>query len=76
MISVDEYLAANYRPDRDHVDGVVEQRNIGLKNHSRLQGEVLFWFHQRRGALAIATFPEQRVRVSERRFRIPDSLRD
>jgi Uma2 family endonuclease len=72
MISVDDYMAAHYRPDRDYVDGVVEQRNLGLKSHSKLQGEVLAWFHDRRREFAIAVFPEQRVRVSDRRFRIPD----
>jgi len=72
LITVEEYLATHYRPDCDFVDGVVMERNLGQKDHSKLQGEVLAWFHQRRRALRIAAFPEQRVRVSARRFRIPD----
>ena len=72
LISVNDYLATHYRPDRDYVDGVVEERNLGRKDHSKLQGEVYAWFRDRRREFAIAVFPEQRVRVSERRFRIPD----
>lgn len=72
LITVEQYLATSYRPDCDFVDGVVLERNLGQKDHSKLQREVLAWFHARRHEFRIAAFPEQRVRVSSRRFRIPD----
>ena len=34
MVSVDEYLHTAYHPDCDYVDGVVEDRNVGEKDHS------------------------------------------
>lgn len=32
-VSVAEYLASSYRPDCDYVDGVIEERNLGEKEH-------------------------------------------
>lgn len=72
LISVEEYLATSYRPDCDYVDGELIQRNSGTKDHSKLQGEILGWFRDRRPELRLRTFPEQCIRVSTRRFRIPD----
>ena len=72
LIPVEEYLATSYRPDCDYVDGVVEERNLGQKDHSKLQGAVFAWFYARQRELGIAVFPEQRIRVNARRFRIPD----
>jgi Uma2 family endonuclease len=72
LVSIDEYLATSYRPDCDFVDGVVIERNVGTKDHSKLQGEVLAWFRDRRRELRFTAFIEQRVQVARRRFRIPD----
>jgi Uma2 family endonuclease len=72
LVSVDEYLATSYRPDCDFVDGVVIERNAGTKDHSKLQREVLAWFRDHRRELRLTAFPEQRVQVARRRFRIPD----
>ena len=38
QISVEEYLHTAYRPDCDYVDGVVEERNLGERDHSWIQG--------------------------------------
>ena len=72
LVSVDEYLATSYRPDCDFVDGELIERNLGTKDHGKLQRRVLIWFENRRRELALTTFPEQRVRISARRYRIPD----
>jgi len=29
LVSLDEYLAATYRPDRDYLDGELVERNAG-----------------------------------------------
>ena len=71
IVGVDEYLATSYRPDCDYVEGEVLERNVGTKDHSKLQREVLKWFLDRR-ELRLAVFPEQRIRVAPGRFRIPD----
>jgi Uma2 family endonuclease len=72
LVSVDEYLATSYRPDCDFVDGELIERNLGTKDHGKLQGEVFSWFRDRRRELRLRAFPEQRIRVSPGRFRIPD----
>ena len=70
--SLSEYLGTTYRPDCDYVDGVLTERNLGLKDHSKLQGEIFTWFRVRRRALRIAASPEQRIQVARGRYRVPD----
>ena len=33
--SLEQYLGAGYRPDREYMDGVVSERNLGLTPHAR-----------------------------------------
>ncbi len=72
LISVDEYLRTAYSPDCDYVDGEVQERNLGERDHSILQGEFLYYFRSRKKEWKVFVYPEQRVRVSPTRFRIPD----
>lgn len=72
VVSLQEYLTSTYHPDCDYADGVLVERNVGTKDHSRLQGEVFAWFRARRRVLQLAAFPEQRIQVAPRRFRVPD----
>jgi Uma2 family endonuclease len=71
-VSVAEYLSTDYGPDCDFVDGVLEDRNVGEKDHSKLQMALAAWFYARRKELGIQVFPEQRVQVSASRYRVPD----
>jgi Uma2 family endonuclease len=68
LIPVAEYLRTNYRPDRDYVDGILLERNVGQKDHSRTQRKVIVALDR----LGYAVFPEQRLQVRATRFRIPD----
>jgi len=72
LISVDEYLATSYRPDRDMIEGQLIERNVGEYDHANLQGTLIAWFHNRQREWNIRVLPEQRLRVSRSRFRIPD----
>ena len=72
LISVEEYLRTTYRPDRDYVDGAVIERNVGEKDHSRLQTDLSTFVNVRARQWSIAVFVEQRVQVKARRFRVPD----
>lgn len=72
LVSTQEYLGTTWRPDRDYIDGILIDRNVGQKDHSKLQGEIFAWFRERRRALRIAVFPEQRIQVAPRRYRVPD----
>jgi Uma2 family endonuclease len=72
LISVAEYLRTAYSPDCDYVDGEVQERNLGERDHSKLQGEFLYYFRSRQKQWKVFVYPEQRVQVSPTRFRIPD----
>jgi Uma2 family endonuclease len=72
LVPVEEYLRTTYRPDCDYVDGEVLERNVGEKDHSKLQGELFYYLRARSEQWGIHIFPEQRVQISKRRFRIPD----
>jgi Uma2 family endonuclease len=72
LITVEEYLSTDYSPDCDFVDGVLEDRHVGEKDHSLLQAALIAWFFAKRKELGIEVFPEQRVQVSASRYRLPD----
>jgi Uma2 family endonuclease len=72
LISVEEYLTTAYRPDCEYVDGVVKERNVGEKEHSKVQRRLSTYLDNRSGRLGIQVFPEQRVQVRATRFRVPD----
>jgi Uma2 family endonuclease len=72
-VSVEEYLSTSYRPDCDYVDGEVRERNVGEYPHSNLQSRLIIWFGNRERDWKIRMLPEQRIRVSAHRFRIPDA---
>jgi len=72
QISVEEYLHTVYRPDCDYVDGVVEERNLGERDHSWIQGNLVTFFGSRFRKTGIAALPEWRFQTKPTRFRIPD----
>jgi len=72
LISVREYLSTSYDPDCDYVDGVVVERNVGEKDHGKLQKALIMYFEMRRREWGTFVIQEQRVQVSPTRFRIPD----
>lgn len=71
-ISVSEYLRSSYSPDRDFVDGRVEERNVGEHDHAAVQAALILWFGQRQKEWHIEVLPEQRMRTSPTRYRVPD----
>jgi len=72
LISVGEYLATSYRPDRDYVDGEVRERNLGEWDHNWVQANLASYFIQRRQSLGLRAVTEQRVQAKATRFRVPD----
>jgi Uma2 family endonuclease len=72
LISVSEYLASSYRPDREYIDGMVEERNLGEYDHANLQTAVAVWFRNRRREWNIRVVVEQRIQVRPTCFRVPD----
>lgn len=71
-MTVEEYLAHTYEPDCDFVAGVLEERNVGQKDHSKVQLRIAAWFLNRSHSLGLASFVEIRIRVAANRYRIPD----
>jgi Uma2 family endonuclease len=72
QIPVEVYLTTVYRPDCDYVDGEVLERTLGEREHSYVQVALSSYFFNRRKVLGIEVYPEQRVQVKPRRYRIPD----
>jgi Uma2 family endonuclease len=72
LVSVEEYLSSSYRPDREYLDGVIQERNLGEFDHSRLQCALAAFFYNRRKEWKLIAVPEQRVQVKPTRFRVPD----
>jgi len=72
LIPVEEYLRSSYSPDREYVDGEIVERNLGEKAHGTVQSNLILYLGSRRKKLGIREFPEQRVQVSPKRFRVPD----
>jgi Uma2 family endonuclease len=72
LVSVKEYLATSFRPDRDYIDGELQERNVGERPHSQTQMSLGAYLFQRKAEWGICVLPEQRVQVSPTRFRIPD----
>ncbi len=72
LVPVDEYLRTSYRPDCDYLDGEVVERNLGEKQHSSAQREILLFLATHYPQLRNRLLPEQRVQVRANRYRIPD----
>src|SRR6202451_4442222 len=72
LVSVQEYLAASFDPDRDYVDGEIQERNLGEQPHSYTQTSLAAFLFNRRTQWGIRVLTEQRVQVSATRFRVPD----
>jgi Uma2 family endonuclease len=79
LVPIEEYLRTAYDPDREYVDGVLVERNVGEYHHSAVQALIAGYFlllRQRYGQNWLA-LTEQRTRTrqgndDQRRYRIPD----
>ncbi len=72
--SVREYLRTSWSPDREFVDGRIEERNLGEKEHSIIQAYLSALFWNKRSEWKINPFPELRAQTQPCRFRVPDVL--
>jgi len=71
-VSVDEYLRTPYSPDREYRDGVVLERNIGDKEHSRLQARLAQYLGRRRKQWNIEVYTGLRVQIGPGWYPLPD----
>jgi Uma2 family endonuclease len=71
-IPIEVYRRSSYEPDAEYVDGEIEERPMGEKDHSAWQEAVCFWFRQHARDWNVRVRPELRVQVAPARFRVPD----
>src|SRR5579863_5101003 len=72
--TVKEYLRTSWSPDRELVEGRIEERNLGEKEHSILQRYLTVLFAIRRDEWGAEVFPELRTQTKAANFRVPDVL--
>jgi Uma2 family endonuclease len=72
--TVRDYLRTSWSPDRELVDGRIEERNLGEKDHSIIQRYLTFLFMLRRADWGVEVFPELRTQTAATNFRVPDVL--
>ncbi len=72
QVSLEEYLRTDYEPDCDYVDGELEERNLGEKEHSIAQAFFIKWLAQHENDWGLEACPELRLRISSGRIRVAD----
>ena len=72
QLSLEEYLRTDYQPDCDYIDGELEERNLGEKEHSITQAFFIKWLAKYEDEWKLEACPEIRLRVSPTRVRIAD----
>jgi Uma2 family endonuclease len=72
-VPLEVYLrSSEYEPDADYVDGEIEERPMGEFDHNAWQQAIQLWFWQHAKEWNTRVVPEQRLRVTQTRFRVPD----
>jgi Uma2 family endonuclease len=72
-VPLEVYLrSSEYEPDAEYVDGEIEARPMGEFDHNAWQQAIQLWFWQHAKEWNTRVVPEQRVRVAQTRFRVPD----
>lgn len=72
QVSLEDYLRTDYEPDCDYVDGELEERNVGEKEHSIVQAFFIKWLAKYEEQWKLEVCPEIRLRISQTRVRIAD----
>jgi Uma2 family endonuclease len=72
FVPIEEYLASSYEPDLEYVDGVLEEKNMGERDHGFLQMMIGHWFINHRAEWGVDVIAEYRTRTSKSRVRLPD----
>jgi Uma2 family endonuclease len=73
LVSADEYLRMSFEgPDREYLDGEVVERNVGEKDHSKIQKRLIGAILRLEESRRLFGFPELRLKLGPQRYRIPD----
>jgi Uma2 family endonuclease len=71
-ITLEEYLATDYKPDREWIDGELRERNVGTWEHARVLALLAARLGQHEDEWEVVGTIGQRIRLSPNRVRIPD----
>jgi Uma2 family endonuclease len=71
-MTMEQYLHTSFHPDVDFVDGEIQERNLGEKDHGRMQSLISAWFIAREASFHLEAVVEQRMQVSSHSVRICD----
>ncbi len=71
-VPIEVYLRSSYEPDAEYVDGEIEERPVGERDHAAWQAAILKWFWQHEQEWSLHVFPELRVQIGPARFRVHD----
>jgi Uma2 family endonuclease len=72
LISASDYLKTSYEHDAEFVDGRIEERPVGERDHGLLQRKLLLLLSAPATEPFFLCIPELRVQTSSTRFRVPD----
>ena len=72
LSTMEQYLHTSFHPDVDFVDGELEERNSGERDHGRIQALLAAWFLSREERFGTFAVVEQRIQVTPSRVRICD----
>lgn len=79
LVSLEEYLRTDYRPDLEYIDGELRPKHARLEDHPvvmwahvRLQSLLCEWFGRHEDEWGIIGGPDARTQVAENRVRLPD----
>ncbi|WP_158748763.1 Uma2 family endonuclease [Acidobacterium sp. S8] len=71
-VPIEVYLRSSYEPDAEYVDGEIEERPVGERDHAAWRAAIVVWFFQHSREWNITVLPELRVQAAASRFRVPD----
>jgi Uma2 family endonuclease len=73
VITAEQYLHTSYQDgDREYLDGVVLERNLGSLPHSHTLSLLNRAFACEEKRLRLGVYPSCRLRITETRYRVPD----
>ena len=72
LISLEEYLRTSYKPDREYRDGVLVDRSVGNRKHSKLQALLARYIANREEQWNVEVYTDLRIRARESWYPIPD----
>jgi Uma2 family endonuclease len=72
FVPLEEYLSTIYEPDCEYDEGLIVERNVGEFEHSFIQIQIGTIFTVNTESWRVFGLTEQRMRISPRKYRIPD----